>query len=167
MSESETNMEIDYDSLVQDSLKLVIKKALKKVEKNGLPGEHHFYISFDTNHPQVDIHQSLKEVYPGEMTIVLQYQFTNLVVEEDFFCVDLSFSGVKRTLKVSYDAISYFADPHAKFGLQFNVEYNKPQEEQEVEEKEDKEDKKQEQKPDAQDSDDEGNVVALDSFRKK
>ncbi len=113
--------EINYDKLIEKSLKNVVIEALKIAEDNGLPGEHHFYITFKTNHPQTKISQQLKVQYPEEMTIVLQHQFSNLHVTEKFFSIDLSFGGVLQTLQIPFEAISYFADPHAKFGLSFNL----------------------------------------------
>lgn len=113
--------EINYDKLIEKSLKNVVIEALKIAEKQGLPGEHHFYITFKTNHPAAKVSAQLKNQYPEEMTIVLQHQFSNLSVENSFFSVDLSFGGVLQTLVIPFDAITYFADPHAKFGLSFNL----------------------------------------------
>lgn len=113
--------EINYDKLIEKSLKNVVVEALKIVEEQGLPGEHHFYITFKTNHPLTKISQQLKVQYPEEMTIVLQHQFSDLHVKEQFFTVDLSFGGILQTLQIPFEAISYFADPHAKFGLSFNL----------------------------------------------
>lgn len=113
--------EINYDKLIEKSLKNVVVEALKIAEKQGLPGEHHFYITFKTNHPSSKVSPQLKNQYPEEMTIVLQHQFSNLSVESSFFSVDLSFGGVLQTLVIPFDAITYFADPHAKFGLSFNL----------------------------------------------
>ena len=117
--------EINYDKLIEKSLKNVVIEALKIAEDQGLPGENHFYITFKTNHPQTKISAQLKSQYPEEMTIVLQHQFSNLLVDKTSFCVDLSFGGVPQTLTIPQDAIIYFADPSAKFGLSFNEEINK------------------------------------------
>lgn len=116
--------EINYDKLIEKSLKNVVIESLKIAEEQGLPGENHFYITFRTNHPQTKISAQLKSQYPEEMTIVLQHQFTNLLVDKNSFSVDLSFGGIPQTLIVPYDAIVYFADPYAKFGLSFNEEVN-------------------------------------------
>lgn len=113
--------EINYDKLIEKSLKNVVVEALKIAESQGLPGEHHFYITFKTNHPNTKISAQLKNQYPEEMTIVLQHQFSNLLVEKTLFSVDLSFGGILQTLVVPFDAITYFADPYAKFGLSFNL----------------------------------------------
>lgn len=113
--------EINYDKLIEKSLKNVVVEALKIAEKQGLPGEHHFYITFKTNHAQTKLSAQLMNQYPEEMTIVLQHQFSNLNIEKTLFTVDLSFGGILQTLVIPYDAITYFADPHAKFGLSFNL----------------------------------------------
>lgn len=113
--------EINYDKLIEKSLKNVVVEALKIAEEQGLPGENHFYITFKTNHPGTKISAQLKNQYPEEMTIVLQHQYTNLSVDRNHFAVDLSFGGILQTLTIPFDAIIYFADPHAKFGLSFNL----------------------------------------------
>ena len=107
---SEFLTEINYDKLIEKSLKNVVVEALKIAERQGLPGEHHFYITFKTNHPQT------------RMTIVIQHQFSNLIVETSGFSIDLSFGGIRQTLYIPFDAITYFADPYAKFGLSFNFD---------------------------------------------
>lgn len=119
---SEFLTEINYDKLIEKSLKNVVVEALKIAERQGLPGEHHFYITFKTNHPQTRISDQLKSQYPEEMTIVIQHQFSNLIVETSGFSIDLSFGGIRQTLYIPFDAITYFADPYAKFGLSFNFD---------------------------------------------
>ena len=116
--------EINYDKLIEKSLKRVVIEALKIAETQGLPGENHFYITFKTNHPGTSIPRDLKIQYPESMTIVLQHQYENLVVKEDSFSVDLSFGGRIQTLVIPFDAITYFADPYAKFGLSFSFYEN-------------------------------------------
>ncbi len=113
---------INYDELVERSLRSVIYYALKIVEEQGLPGENHFYITFKTNYPGTIVSKNLKIQYPDNMTIVLQNQFENLIVRHNSFSVDLSFGGISQTITIPYDAITYFADPYAKFGLSFNNE---------------------------------------------
>lgn len=114
--------EINYDKLVEKSLRNVVYYALKIVEEQGLPGENHFYITFKTDFHGVSISKNLKIQYPETMTIVLQNQFNNLTVRHNSFSVDLSFGGVPQTITIPYDAITYFADPYAKFGLSFEQE---------------------------------------------
>ena len=112
--------EIDYDKLIEKSLKNVVVEALKIAEAQGLPGENHFYITFKTNHPSTIIPKELSIQYPESMTIVLQHQYSNLHVSYDSFSVELSFGGRMQPLVIPYDAITYFADPFAKFGLSFS-----------------------------------------------
>lgn len=119
---SEYLTEINYDKLIEKSLKNVVVQALKIAEEQGLPGENHFYITFKTNHPKTVISDHLRSQYPEEMTIVIQHQYSNLYVEGDHFSVDLSFGGVLQTLSIPFAAITYFADPHAKFGLSFSID---------------------------------------------
>lgn len=114
--------EINYDNLVEKSLRNVVYYALKIVEEQGLPGENHFYITFRTDFPGTSVSKNLKIQYPESMTIVLQNQFDNLVVRHNSFSVDLSFGGIPQTITIPYDAITYFADPYAKFGLSFEHE---------------------------------------------
>jgi len=110
-----------YDQLAQNALRGVVREALRRVERTGLPGEHHFYIAFHTRHPGVDIGERLSARYPREMTIVLQHQFWNLVVTEDRFQVELSFDNIPEKLVVPFSAVKGFLDPAVQFGLQFEV----------------------------------------------
>lgn len=112
--------DINYEFLVENALRKVVKDALKIVEVQGFPADHHFYIAFRTDYPGTELSVLLKSQYPEEMTIVIQHQFSNLVVAEDFFSIELHFGGIPQKLKVPYDAIVYFADPSVKFGLSFN-----------------------------------------------
>ncbi len=115
-----SDLEINYDKIVEKSLKNVVVEALKIAAETGLPGEHHYYITFKTNHPAARVSAQLLSQYPEDMTIVLQHQFANLMPAENYFEVDLSFSGIPQTLRIPYDAITYFADPFAKFALSFS-----------------------------------------------
>ena len=110
---------IRYDLLVQDALRAVVRRVLTDVARDGLPGDHHLYISFDTRAPGVRLSPRLKEKYPEEMTIVLQHQFWDLIVAELFFEVGLSFNGIPERLHVPFDTLKGFFDPSVKFGLQF------------------------------------------------
>jgi hypothetical protein len=110
---------IRYDVLVQDALRGVVRKILGEVLKAGLPGQHHFYISFDTQHPGVRMSTRLRQRYPEEMTVVLQHQFWDLSVTDVAFEVGLSFSGIPERLYIPYTAIKGFFDPSVQFGLQF------------------------------------------------
>ena len=108
-----------YDRMVEDALRGVVRRALTDVSSSGLPGDHHFYLTFRTGEPGVQIAPALKSQYPKEMTIVLQHQFWGLEVNEDQFAVTLSFGGKHERLVVPYRSIVSFADPSVKFGLQF------------------------------------------------
>jgi hypothetical protein len=110
-----------YDLLAQEALRGVVQRVLADAAKNGLPGDHHFYISFDTRMPGVRISPRLREKYPAEMTIVLQHQFWDLLVAEEGFEVGLSFNGVPERLAVPFLAIKGFFDPSVQFALQFEV----------------------------------------------
>jgi hypothetical protein len=117
---------IRYDLLVQDALKSVVRKVLTDAAAHGLPGDHHFYISFRTEDPNVRISQRLREKYPVEMTIVLQHQFWDLAVTEHTFEVGLSFSGIPERLLVPFDALTGFFDPSVQFGLKFELSGSEP-----------------------------------------
>lgn len=108
-----------YDRLVEDALRGVVRAALGVVARQGLPGAHHFYITFRTHQRGVDIPEYLRAQFPGEMTIVLQHQFWALEVEEESFAVVLSFNNIRERLSVPFAAVTAFADPHANFALQF------------------------------------------------
>jgi len=110
---------IRYDILVQDALRGVVRRVLMDTAKNGLPGEHHFYISFDTRADGVRLSPRMLAQYPTEMTVVLQHQFWDLVVTESSFEVGVSFGGVPERLAVPFAAVKAFFDPSVQFGLQF------------------------------------------------
>jgi uncharacterized protein len=110
-----------YDQLAQNALRGVVRDALRKVEKSGLPGDHHFYIAFNTKYPGVNIGSRLAERYPREMTVVLQHQFYNLIVTEERFQVELTFDNIPEKLIVPFAAVKGFLDPAVQFGLQFEV----------------------------------------------
>lgn len=110
---------IRYDVLVQDALRGVVRKVMREVADGGLPGEHHFYIAFDTTAPGVRMSSRLRQQHPEEMTVVLQHQFWDLAVTDHAFEVGLSFSGVPERLLVPFAAVKGFFDPSVQFGLQF------------------------------------------------
>ncbi|MDQ0505046.1 SspB family protein [Xanthobacter agilis] len=112
---------IRYDLLAQEALRSVVRRVLLDVAKDGLPGDHHFYISFDTRAPGVRLSQRMREKYPEEMTIVLQHQFWDLSVNEAAFEVGLSFGGIPEKLLIPFSALKGFFDPSVKFGLQFEL----------------------------------------------
>jgi hypothetical protein len=112
---------LKYDRMVENALRSVVREALTQVSRIGLPGSHHFYITFRTGHPGVVMPEYLRLKYPQEMTIVLQFQFWGLEVEAEHFAITLSFSDVHERLSIPYGAITGFADPSVKFGLQFQA----------------------------------------------
>lgn len=113
---------LDYNLLVENALRGAVREALKRAAEFGLPGNHHFYVTFRTDQPGVEIPPYLHERYPDEMTIVLQHQFWGLEPGEDKFQVTLSFNKVPERLVVPYAALTAFADPSVQFGLQFRVQ---------------------------------------------
>lgn len=113
------NDRFHYDALVDDALRSVVRRVLRQVSDKGLPGSHHFYISFRSTDPGVYLPDYLRAKYPEEMTIVLQHQYWDLVVAEDFFEVTVSFNKQQERIKVPFGALSAFVDPSVRFGLQF------------------------------------------------
>ena len=110
---------IDYDSIVEDTLKLVVKKSLEFVRENGLPGDHHFYISFDSTYQGVNVPSELKASEDDEIKIILQHQFWDLTINDHKFSVILSFNGKKKNISVPFNSITSFSDPSVGFSLQF------------------------------------------------
>ncbi len=149
-----------YDKMVERALRGVVRQALDEVVEDGLVEDHHFYITFYTEHPGVKLPDYLKERYPGEMTIVLQHQFYDLEVDEDRFSVMLSFNNVPERLTIPLAAVTIFADPSVNFALQFQPLSEEDDEDIRFEAEEldlDKDDKQKKK----------GEVISLDSFRKK
>jgi len=154
--------EIRYDLLVEKALRGVIRSALQQVAQTGLPGEHHFYITFNTNHEGVEIPSYLRTQYKDEMTIVLQHQYFGLEIEEDYFSVTLSFNSKHERLVIPFAAIGTFADPAVNFALQLQTI---PMDD---EENDDDPDGTKAPKEDGEAKEEErGQVISLDSFRKK
>lgn len=113
---------IRYDLLVQEALRGVVRKVLTDAARDGLPGEHHFYISFRTDAAGVRVPQRMRDKFPDEMTIILQHQFWDLIVGDHGFEVGLSFSNVPERVVVPYEALTGFFDPSVQFGLKFEVQ---------------------------------------------
>jgi uncharacterized protein len=111
---------LDYAQLVREALLDVPRRALRRAARSGLPGEHHFYLSFRTDHPGVAIGPALKARHPGEMTIVLQHQYWDLAVGDDAFSVTLRFGGAPERVHVPFAALTAFVDPAVQFGLRFD-----------------------------------------------
>ena len=161
---------IRYDRMVERALRNVVKEALSQIaDSKALPGEHHFFITFITGHPGVTIPTYLKQQYPSEMTIVLQYQFSDLEVDNEKLGVTLSFNNKPERLIIPFDAVTTFADPAVSFALQFqtmDMEDMFAEDEDENGEQEDSENLPSSAKTG---SIPEGGaeVVTLDAFRKK
>jgi len=164
MAEETPESLIPYDEIVQDALRAVVGRVLREVEQSGgLPGDHHFYITFSTRAPGVSIPKHLAERFPDQMTIVIQHRFWDLKVEKDAFSVGLSFGGVGSTLRVPFAAVTQFDDPAVEFRLTFQANAA----DEVVEEHETAEnDAPGPDAPTAQ-AEDGSNVVSVDFTRKK
>ena len=149
--------EINYGQMMQQAMQGLLKSILERVAKEGLPGDHHFFITFDTTHPGVDMSAWLKETYPEEITIVMQEWFDGLAVMADRFTVTLNFNDTAEPMVIPFDAIRTFVDPSVEFGLRFDAKDNVDD---------------FEELPDFDDDDDDdephkdAEVVSLDAFRK-
>ncbi|AJE47215.1 SspB family protein [Celeribacter indicus] len=161
---------IDYGNLMHEAMRGLIRKVLAAVAQEGLPGDHHFFITFDTMHPDVELADWLSDRYPEEMTIVIQHWFDNLEVSADGFAITLNFGDSPEPLYIPYDAIRTFVDPSVEFGLRFETqEYDA----EEIDEDEEELPQDAEVKAFApKDEDDkpagpkEAEIVSLDKFRK-
>ena len=151
--------EIDYGNLMHNAMRSLIQDVLTEVKNNGLPGEHHFFITFDTNHAGVEMASWLKDRYPTEITVVMQHWYDALEVKDDGFSVTLNFGDTPEHLVIPYEAILTFVDPSVEFGLRFETnEEDEDTDDQKptVSKESDKDDTKKET----------GQVVSLDNFRK-
>ncbi|WP_425070267.1 SspB family protein [Sagittula sp. S175] len=110
---------IDYGKLMHRAMRGLIQEVLTGVAEHGLPGDHHFFITFDTRHPEVEIADWLSDRYPSEMTVVMQNWYENLEVDDEGFAVTLNFGDAPERLEIPYDAIRTFVDPSVEFGLRF------------------------------------------------
>lgn len=153
---------IDYGNLMHRAMRGLIQEVLLSIAKSGLPGEHHFFITFDTMHPDVEIADWLSDRYPGEMTVVIQHWFDNLNVTDEGFTITLNFGDNPETLYIPYDSIQTFVDPSVEFGLRFESQAEEvPLEipEAPMDEMVEPEEPAAEERKDAE-------VVSLDQFRK-
>ena len=162
---------INYGSLMHQAMRGLIRTVLEDVQKDGLPGDHHFFITFDTGHPDVEIADWLSDRYPGEMTVVMQHWFDNLEVTEDGFAVTLNFGDAPERLYIPFDAVLTFVDPSVEFGLRFESMEGEASEEgalvpapRPVKEPKERPKVKKADAPNAGRKDAE--VVSLDTFRK-
>jgi len=155
---------IDYGNLMHDAMRGLIRKVLDDVVEHGLPGNHHFFITFDTAHPDAELADWLSDRYPGEMTVVMQHWFDKLEVTDDGFSITLNFGDAPEPLYVPFDAIRTFVDPSVEFGLRFEQQEGEesaavsvPAELAQVDEAE---------LEVAEDMPKDAEIVSLDSFRK-
>lgn len=155
------SQKIDYGNLMHDAMRGLIQKVLTRVSEGGLPGKHHFFITFDTMHPDVELADWLSDRYPGEMTIVLEHWFQDLEATDEGFAVTLSFGDNPERIFVPYDAIRTFVDPSVEFGLRFETQEDDYDDEDEDDEAPMAEMVEEEPKPRK-----EAEVVSLDKFRK-
>lgn len=160
--------DIDYGNLMHDAMRGLIRKVLQDVSDHGLPGNHHFFITFDTAHPDAELADWLSDRYPGEMTVVMQHWYDKLEVGEDGFAVTLNFGDAPEPLFIPYDAIRTFVDPSVEFGLRF--EQQEADDDSETDDLEDDDDMTP--SPDEAGTDRkpvtarDAEIVSLDSFRK-
>ena len=161
-----TRPTIDYGGLMHRAMRGLIRDVLLQVQAEGLPGDHHFFITFDTTHPDTEMADSLSDRYPTEMTVVIQHWYDNLEVQEDGFAVTLNFGETPEPLFIPYDAIKTFVDPSVEFGLRFETQTEEHHEAETVPmpEKPDPKPGKSKAKSDVPHKDAE--VVSLDKFRK-
>jgi hypothetical protein len=153
---------LDYGSLMHRAMRGLIFNVLEQVRDHGLPGKHHFFITFDTTHPDVQLADWLKDRYPEEMTVVIQHWFDNLEVREDGFSITLNFGDQPEPIQIPFDAIQTFVDPSVEFGLRF--------ENQDMDEEEEEADETEPSAEATETSDEEprqeAEVVSLDQFRR-
>ena len=156
---------IDYGNLMHRAMRGLIQEVLTDVQKDGLPGTHHFFVTFDTMHPDVEIADWLSDRYPGEMTVVIQHWFDNLDVTGEGFTITLNFGDNPETLYIPYDAIKTFVDPSVEFGLRFETQ-DEDDEDTPVADVEEAPMEEMVEPEEADDTPKEAEVVSLDQFRK-
>lgn len=149
----------DYPRMMREALREVPREALRRVAETGFPGSHHFYLSFRTDLPGVEVAEFLRDRYPDEMTVVIQHQFWDLEVDDEGFSVGLSFSGRVEYIRIPFRALTAFIDPAAEFGLRFDDAPPTPPEDDEPE--------GERAETSASRLGEPGEVVSIDKFRKK
>ena len=162
---------LEYPKMVERAMRGVVREALGVARENGLPGLHHFYVTFRTTDPDITIADRLLTQYPEEMTIVLEHQYWDLVVDDEQFSITLSFGGAPETLVIPYASITAFVDPSVKFGLQFDantddsIDASTQTQEAAISPVDGSAPDSEKERTDPPNED--GQVVALDNFRKK
>ncbi len=161
---------IDYGNLMHRAMRGLIRDVLLDVQSKGLPGQHHFFITFDTMHPDVEIADWLSDRYPTEMTVVMQHWYDNLEVGTDGFSVTLNFGENPEPLYIPFDAIRTFVDPSVEFGLTFKTQEDDPAAEEDDSDSEDDEvtplPREPADKAAKKDKTHEADIVSLDNWRK-
>ena len=151
--------QIDYGNLMHRALRTLIQEVLQGVADNGLPGAHHFFITFDTRHPDAKLADWLRERYPEEMTVVMQHWYEDLHVDDDGFGVTLNFGDTPEALYIPFDSIRAFVDPSVEFGLRFETQDHDDDEDDDYEDEIELDEVEEEPRQDAE-------VVQLDTWRK-
>lgn len=151
---------IDYGNLMHQAMRSLITEVLRDVEANGLPGDHHFFITFDTGHPDALLADWLRDRYPQEMTVVMQHWYENLKVDPQGFAITLNFGDSPEPLYIPFNAVRTFVDPSVEFGLRFETHDN------DDEEDEDEDAPMDEDVEQGTDERKDAEVVSLDKWRK-
>ncbi|WP_166416331.1 SspB family protein [Cochlodiniinecator piscidefendens] len=154
---------IDYGNLMHRAMRGLIKDVLSSIAKDGLPGDHHFFITFDTLHPDVQIADWLAERYPDEMTVVVQHWFDNLDVTDEGFSITLNFGDQPEPLYIPYASLVTFVDPSVEFGLRFETH---SEDDDDFDSDDDVEEAPISENVEAVETQQEAEIVSLDSFRK-
>lgn len=157
---------IDYGNLMHTAMRGLIQQVLEGVARDGLPGDHHFFITFDTMHPDVEIADWLSDRYPDEMTVVMQHWYDNLLVTDEGFAVTLNFGESPEPLYIPYDAIKTFVDPSVEFGLRFETHEDEDETEATHAPNGAPISDATDEMPQADDAPKDAEIVSLDNFRK-
>ena len=155
---------IDYGNLMHEAMRGLIRRVLQDVSDQGLPGNHHFFITFDTSHPDAELADWLSDRYPDEMTVVMRHWYDGLDVGADGFAITLNFGDAPEPLYIPYDAIRTFVDPSVEFGLRFEQQETEEEDEDRDEATLDQTD--EEELEVAEEPAKDAEIVSLDSFRK-
>ncbi|KFI32049.1 hypothetical protein CDV50_05710 [Haematobacter massiliensis] len=158
---------IDYGRLMHEQMRGLIRQVLQQVADEGLPGEHHFFISFDTTHPDAELADWLRARYPEEITVVIQHWYEDLEVDEDGFGITLNFGDQPERLYIPFDALLTFVDPSVEFGLRFESQVSDDEELDDLEEHGMGDDDTDPDGSGGNSNGGSGEVVSLDKFRKQ